>query len=48
MHLQKNSLIPENLGAGFRDIYLRQKTKEWERGFYKVSNEERAAVMEYI
>lgn len=44
----EDSLIPENLGAGFRDIYLRQKTKEWERGFYKVSNEERAAVMEYI
>jgi glutamine synthetase len=41
-------LIAETFGAEFRDIYLRQKTREWERGFYKVSDEERAAMMEFI
>ena len=40
--------IAETFGAEFRDIYLRQKTREWERGFYKVSDEERAAMMEFI
>jgi glutamine synthetase len=41
-------LIAETFGAEFRDIYLRQKTREWERGFYKVSDDERAAMMEFI
>lgn len=43
-----DALVGESLGDGFRDIYLRQKTKEWERDFYKVSNEERALMMEYV
>lgn len=41
-------LVVSTFGAEFRDIYLRQKTKEWEQGFYKVSDEERRAAMEYI
>ena len=41
-------LVPKTFGAEFRDIYARQKTKEWERGFYKVSDEERSTMMEYI
>lgn len=41
-------LVPKTFGEDFRDIYLRQKTKEWERGFYKVSDDERSAMMEYI
>jgi glutamine synthetase len=41
-------LIAETFGVEFRDIYLRQKTREWERGFYKVSDDERAAMMEFI
>jgi glutamine synthetase len=41
-------LIGETFGEEFRDIYMRQKTREWERGFYKVSDEERASMMEFI
>jgi glutamine synthetase len=41
-------LVETSLGKEFRDIYLRQKTKEWERDFYKVSNEERSLMMEYV
>ncbi len=41
-------LVTTSLGENFRDIYLRQKTKEWERDFYKVSNEERGQMMEFI
>jgi glutamine synthetase len=41
-------LVAESLGGEFRDIYVRQKTREWERGFYKVSDEERSSVVEYI
>jgi glutamine synthetase len=44
----EDALVPASLGDGFRDIYLRQKTREWERDFYKVSDEERAQMMEYI
>jgi glutamine synthetase len=43
-----DKLVATSLGEGFRDIYLRQKTKEWERDFYKVSNEERLLMMEHV
>jgi glutamine synthetase len=45
---QTDPLVPKTFGQEFRDIYARQKTKEWERGFYKVSDEERATMMEYV
>jgi glutamine synthetase len=41
-------LVAASLGEGFREIYARQKTKEWQRDFYKVSDEERSQMMEYI
>ena len=41
-------LVPASLGKEFQGIYLRQKTKEWERDFYKVSEEERSQMMEFI
>lgn len=41
-------LIVETFGSEFRDIYVRQKTKEWERGFYRVSDEERLTAIEHI
>jgi glutamine synthetase len=41
-------LITETFGREFRDIYMRQKTREWERDFYKVSDEERLTMMEFI
>ncbi|MGQ0650724.1 MAG: glutamine synthetase, partial [Betaproteobacteria bacterium] len=41
-------LAASALGPEFRDIYVRQKTKEWEQAFYKVTDEERRAAMEYV
>lgn len=41
-------LVPASLGEAFRDIYIRQKTKEWQRDFYKVYDEERSQMMEHI
>jgi glutamine synthetase len=41
-------LVSSSMGEEFRDIYVKQKTKEWDRHFYKVSDEERAAAMEYV
>ncbi len=41
-------LVSSAMGEEFRDIYVKQKTKEWDQHFYKVPNEERAAAMEYI
>src|SRR5262249_16025590 len=41
-------LVGQSLGEEFRDIYLRQKNKEWQRDFYKVTEEERSQMMEYI
>jgi glutamine synthetase len=41
-------LVGPSLGEEFRDIYLRQKNKEWQRDFYKVTEEERLQMMEYI
>jgi glutamine synthetase len=45
---ETDPLIPKTFGSEFRDIYLRQKSKEWEREFYKVSDEERSAAIEHI
>jgi glutamine synthetase len=41
-------LVGATLGEEFRDIYLRQKNKEWQRDFYRVTDEERSQMMEYI
>jgi len=41
-------LVSKTFGDEFREIYLRQKTKEWDREFYKVSDDERASTIERI
>lgn len=41
-------LVASGLGAEFRDIYVRQKAKEWDQAFYKVTDDERRAAMEYV
>jgi glutamine synthetase len=41
-------LVAESMGEEFRDIYVKQKSKEWQQQFYKVTDEERRAAMEYI
>jgi len=41
-------LVTESLGAEFRDIYIRQKTREWDQAFYRVSDEERERQLDYV
>lgn len=41
-------LVPETFGAEFQDIYVKQKTREWEQAFYRVTEEERRATVEFI
>jgi glutamine synthetase len=41
-------LVAEVYGTEFRDIFLRQKTKEWDQAFYRVGNEERDQQVEYV
>jgi glutamine synthetase len=41
-------LVKEVFGSEFQGIYLRQKMKEWNTEFYKVSDEERDRVMIFI
>ena len=41
-------LIASTFGPEFQGIYFRQKTKEWEKGYYRVSDDDRRAAMEFI
>jgi glutamine synthetase len=44
----EDPLVAATFGADFRDIYVRQKTREWDRAFYSVTAEERAGALEFI
>jgi len=43
-----DAIAEKTFGREFCDIYVRQKTKEWERGFYRVGVEERAEMIDFI
>jgi glutamine synthetase len=43
-----DSLVVEVFGKTFQTVYLNQKMKEWEKGFYKVSEENRSAMLTFI
>jgi glutamine synthetase len=45
---EDNSLAERTFGKEFCDIYVRQKTKEWEHGFYRVGVEERAEMLDFV
>lgn len=45
---ETDPLIGEVFGEEFRQIYLSQKMKEWNKGFYGVSDEEREQMMTFI
>ncbi|SMF36115.1 glutamine synthetase [Tistlia consotensis] len=47
-HFEEDPLVVEAFGEEFRDIYLAQKLKEWDHGFYAVSAEERARQLTFI
>jgi glutamine synthetase len=41
-------LVAEVYGAEFQEIFLKQKTGEWDQAFYRVSSEERDQQVEYV
>jgi len=45
---RSDPLVAEVYGTEFRDIFLRQKTKEWDQAFYRVYQEEREQRVEYV
>lgn len=45
---EADPLVTEVFGAEFQRIYLKQKMKEWDKGFYKVYEEEREQMMTFI
>jgi glutamine synthetase len=45
---ETDPLVPEVFGTEFQQIYLKQKMKEWEKGFYRVCEEEREQMMTFI
>jgi glutamine synthetase len=45
---RSDPLVAEVYGTEFCDIFLRQKTKEWDQAFYRVYQEEREQQVEYV
>jgi glutamine synthetase len=45
---EADPFVTESLGEEFQRIYAEQKYKEWNRGFYRVTDEERAEMLTYI
>jgi glutamine synthetase len=41
-------LVTQVFGKEFQQIYLNQKRKEWDRAFYKVSDEEREQMLTFV
>jgi glutamine synthetase len=45
---ESDSLIAETFGEEFQRIFAEQKYKEWTRGFYRVTDDERNEALTYI
>jgi glutamine synthetase len=45
---EADPLVTETMGESFQRIYAEQKHKEWNRAFYRVTNEEREDALTYI
>jgi glutamine synthetase len=45
---EADPLIEQALGAGFKQIYLDHKLREWQQSFYQVSDEQRRRMLSYI
>ncbi|MDP9173823.1 MAG: glutamine synthetase family protein [Planctomycetota bacterium] len=45
---ESDALVTETFGESFQRIYAEQKHKEWARGFYRVTEEERNEALNYI
>ena len=45
---EESEFVTETFGETFQQIYAEQKYKEWNRGFYRVTDEERADALTYI
>jgi glutamine synthetase len=45
---EADPLVDEALGSAFKEIFLDHKLREWDRAFYRVSQEQREAMLTYI
>ena len=45
---EEDPLVTETFGETFQQIYAEQKHKEWSRGFYRVSDDEREEMLTYV
>ena len=45
---EADELVTATFGVEFQRIYAEQKYKEWTRGFYRVTEEERSEMLSYI
>jgi glutamine synthetase len=45
---EADPLVTETMGASFQRIYAEQKHKEWNRAFYRATDEEREEALTYI
>src|ERR1700678_1941174 len=45
---EADPLVASAFGQSFQRIYAEQKHKEWARGFYRVTDEERNEMLTYI
>src|SRR6202044_3354289 len=45
---ERDPLVTEVFGESFQRIYAEQKHREWARGFYRVTEEERAEMLTYL
>jgi glutamine synthetase len=44
----EDSLVTETFGRTFQQVYVEQKQREWSKAFYRISDEERAEMLNYI
>lgn len=45
---EEDPLVVDVFGEEFRDIYMVQKLKEWDRDYYRVDDDERERMLEYV
>jgi glutamine synthetase len=45
---EEDPLVTSTFGATFQQVYAEQKQREWSKSFYRVSDEERQEMLNYI
>ncbi len=45
---EADPLVDDTFGTEFKEIYLRQKLREWDKSFFHVSDEQRERMLTYL